>query len=293
MATPKRKRTTTQSKPSKRAKYDSSSEDEPALDYWEAESILDEKRVGRKLQYLIQWKGIDPTTGETYVPTWQPEENPTAALLAEWKQTKSARNLTSASTVAESSTLRGRPTKNPRQPRPSRKARVIESSQEPSTAHTTSALSRPSTPAQGSPAPIAIFSTVTTPITTPIDTTTPSKRPSPKIHVGHRGDNFDPNEFERFSQLPASQLPSTAPTNTQGTDLDSSQLFAAVPEHQSSGVIPDTQSSTGEGSFIPTTQQTTGTTQQSSTVNDSQEDVTEEDSVRLHDARAQLYCSLM
>lgn len=291
MATLKRKRTTTRAKPSKRPKYADSSDPEPAAseELWEAKSILDEKRVGRKLQYLIQWKGVDPTTGETYAPTWEPEENPTQDLVAAWKQKKAERSVASASTVAESSTPQSRPKKNSRPPRPSRKPRVIESSPEPSTAHTTSALSRPSTSAHESPAPAAPSSTVTT----PIDATTPPKRPSPKIHVGHRGDSFDPDEFERFSQLPASQglptpqAPPSEPPHTQGTDLDSSQLFAALPEYRCSGIVPDSQSSVGAGSFIPTTQQTTGTTQQSSTVNESQEDVTE-DSVRLRGPRVEV-----
>ena len=107
-----------------------------------------------------------------------------------------------------------------------------------------------------------------------------AKRPSPKIHVVHHGDSFDPDEYEPFSQLAATQSLSSVPVHTQESELDSSQLFAARPEYQSSGVIPDSQSSVGEGSFIPTTQQTRGTTQQSSTVNESQERATE-DSVRL------------
>jgi hypothetical protein len=280
MATPKRKRTTTsRSKPSKRPKYVESSDEAPASEeLWAAESILDEKRVGRKLQYLIQWKGIDPSTGETYVPTWEPQENPTPDLVAAWKQCKAERDITSASSVAEASRRKARPKKKSLHPRPSRKARVIESSPEPSAAHTTSALSRPSTPADE-----------TTPFEHPSGTTTtpfgaPSaKRPSPKIHVD-RGNSFDPNEYERFSQLAASQPPSTEPSHTQESNLDSSQLFVARPEYRSSGVVADSQSSAGEGSFIPATQQTTGTTQQSSTVSESQEDVAE-DSVRLQGPR--------
>jgi len=261
MATSKRKRRTSQSKPTKRSKYvDSDNEASPTGDLWEAECILGERRVRGKLQYRIKWRGIDPATGDEYAPTWEPKENPTPDLVAAWEETKRA--------TAGASAAAG-----PSRPKPVRKARVIESSPEPSTAHTTSAPSRP-----------------TTPITTPTDeshTTTPigaptAKRPSPKIHVGHRGDSFDPDEYEPFSQLAATQPPSSAPAHTQETELDSSQLFAARPEYRSSGIVPDSQSSVGEGSFIPATQQTTGTTQQSSTVNESQEEAAE-DSVRLLD----------
>ncbi|EAT81610.2 hypothetical protein SNOG_11111 [Parastagonospora nodorum SN15] len=269
MATSKRKRRTTQSKSTKRPKHvDSENEASPTEDLWAAERILDERRVRGKLQYRIKWKGIDPATGDEYVPSWEPKENPTPDLVAAWEERKRA--TTSASTAV-----------GPVRPEPARKARVIESSPEPSAAHTTSALSRLTTPTT---------TPTTTSTTTPIDetnirpsssVTTPigiptAKRPSPKIHVGHRGDSFDPDEYEPFSQLAATQSLSSAPVHTQGSELDSSQLFAARPEYESSGVVPDSQSSVGEGSFIPTTQQTTGTTQQSSTLNESQEEATED-----------------
>ncbi|KAH3938726.1 hypothetical protein HBH98_241520 [Parastagonospora nodorum] len=100
----------------------------------------------------------------------------------------------------------------------------------------------------------------------------PNKAASRKRKVAADEDD----EYEPFSQLAATQSLSSVPVHTQESELDSSQLFAARPEYQSSGVIPDSQSSVGEGSFIPTTQQTRGTTQQSSTVNESQERATED-----------------
>lgn len=271
MATSKRKRRTTQSKPTKRPKYvDSDNEASPTEDLWEAERILDERRVRGKLQYRIQWRGIDPATGDPWAPTWEPKENPTPDLVAAWEETK--RPPASASTSA-----------GPSRPRPVQKARVIESSPEPSTAHTTSALSHPTTPTTSPTTTLTDESNIrpSSPVTARIGATT-AKRPSPEIHVGHRGDSFDPNEYEPFSQLAATQPPSPVPVHTQETELESSQLFAARPEYRSSGVVPDSQSSVGEGSFIPATQQTIGTTQQSSTVNQSQEEATE-DSVRSPD----------
>tara|TARA_R110002003_G_scaffold1640_1_gene23350 strand:- start:1174 stop:5781 length:4608 start_codon:yes stop_codon:yes gene_type:complete len=246
---------------------------------WEADCILQEKRVGKKLKYLIKWKGTDPATGEDYEPTWEPEENPTEALLAEWTEKKAQREEGSASATTEGSKPRGRRNKHQNiqhQPRPRRKLRLVESSPDPSTAHTPIASSQPSTPARDSVAPAVSSSALTTPVGKPAHST----RASPKVRVEHPGGGFDPDEYERFSQLAASNPPSTE-SQTQDTDLDSSQLFAAVPPYRSSGVVPDSQSSAGEGSFVPQTQQTTGTTQQSSTVNDTQEDVTE-DSVCLH-----------
>lgn len=295
MATPKRKRSTKRPKPNNRPKYAADSSDNelsPSEELWEADSILQERRIGRKLQYLIKWKGIDPHTGEEYLPSWEPEENPTKDLVATWQQEKAKRDIASASGGTESNRSRRRQKKQSRprsqpQPHPSHKSRVIESSPEssiaPSQTHSSNVPSRPSTPDCESAVPVVESSTVTTPIGAP---TSATKRPSPAIQIGQRRGSFDPNEYERYSQLAASQLLPTE-SRTQGTDLESSQLFAAVPEYHSSGVVPDSQSSAGEGSFVPATQQTTGTTQQSSTGNEPQEDVTE-DSVRLQDSCAEI-----
>jgi hypothetical protein len=283
MATPKRKRKATRPTPNKRPKHADTRDGalSPSEELWEAESILEEKRVGRKLHYLVEWKGIDPQTGETYQPTWEPEINCTKALIHEWKSKKAARATTGAGRGGGSSTPRQRSKTQSLQPRPGRKSRVVvESSPEPSTAHSTTAPSttapsttapstpRPLTPARESAAPALPSSAITTPI--------PANRPSPKIHIGPPTDSFDPGEYERYSQLAASQYQSATAPQTQDTDLDSSQLFTAGPEYRSSGVVPDSESLSGEESFVPATQQTTATTQHSSTANESQEDATED-----------------
>jgi hypothetical protein len=270
---PKRKGSTQRPKSSKRPKYaDSSDAEIPAPDdLWEAEGILEEKRKGRKLLFLVHWKGRDPQTGEEYDPTWEPEENCTKELVASWRQGQLERASASAGRSTESSKAK-RASQQPRQSCPSR---VIESSPEPSTAHTTSILSAPSTPAVEHPAPTTASSAATT----------HPKHPSPHIHV-QRGGSFDPNEYERFSQLAPSQHPSTA-LHGQEADLESSRQSSAAPDDPSSGIVPDSQSSVGEGSFVPATQQTTGTTQQSSTAYESQEGVTE-DSVSVHHGHTQI-----
>ncbi|KAH7079501.1 hypothetical protein FB567DRAFT_449438, partial [Paraphoma chrysanthemicola] len=277
MASQKRKRTTQRAKPVKRPKYTESSDDEsPSEQLWEAERILQEKRVGKKTQYLIQWKGIDPATGEEYQPSWEPEDNPTAALLAEWEARKKQRLQEERSTSTSASVRRGRPRKqqsSPIQSRPGLKSRGVESSPEPSTAHTNIASSLLSSPARESLAPAVESSGVATPVG--IRAQPEPERASPKVHVEPPRTHFDPTEYERFSQLAPSDPPSRA-SQTQDTDLDSSQLFAAVPPFRSSGVVPDSQSSAGEGSFVPPTQHTTGTTQPSSTADNTQEDVTED-----------------
>ncbi|KAF2025509.1 hypothetical protein EK21DRAFT_76254, partial [Setomelanomma holmii] len=267
MSSQKRKRTTHRSKPAKRPKYTESGDIEtsPSEQLWEADSILQERRIGRRLQYLIKWKGIDPNTGEDYEPTWEPEENPTAALLADWEELKARQNVASADPVAEA---------NIPQPRPSRKSCVVQSSPEPSTAHSYLASSQPSALARDSFMPAAAFSA----LTTPIGPSTASRRVSPRVQLKHPSGELDLGEYERFSQLAPSNPPSKE-SQTQERDLDSSQVFAAVSPYRSSGVVPDSQSSAGKRSFATATQQTTSTTQQSSTTSETQEDVTEDSGI--------------
>ena len=81
----------------------------------------------------------------------------------------------------------------------------------------------------------------------------------------------------RFTQTPSSQ-PAPTPEPTQDTNLDSSQLFAARPRPHLSDIVPDSQRSSGEESFVPTTHRTEDVTQQSTDTNESQmeEDLAEE-----------------
>jgi hypothetical protein len=51
---------------------------------WEADCILQERWVRGNKEYLIQWQGIDLTTEEKYLPTWEPESSPNESLLASW-----------------------------------------------------------------------------------------------------------------------------------------------------------------------------------------------------------------
>jgi len=62
---------------------------------WQARAILDEKVIKGKKYYLIDWEGIDPTTGQKYEPSWG--DKPTNALLKDWRQTKKSRSSQSPS----------------------------------------------------------------------------------------------------------------------------------------------------------------------------------------------------
>jgi hypothetical protein len=259
MATSKRKRTATRTKQTnKRPKYNISSDTElpaSAQDndrYWNAECILDErrekKRKGRRiLEYLVKWTDIDEKTGLVYPPEWSEKKDVTASLLASWEQDKAER-----AAIASKEAVRAKQARN--------QLRVVESSQEPEALSSTGLPLQDLAPEHES----AIIESESAPAL-PI-----------QIQVRRRGSSFDRANFERFSQTAESQATS-AQSQSQNTDLDSSQLFAAAPEFRSSGVVPDSQSSGGEASFVATTQQTTGTTQPSSSVStNASQEVTED-----------------
>jgi hypothetical protein len=56
---------------------------------WQARAILEEKVIKGKKYYLIDWEGIDPTTGQSYEPSWG--DKPTKALLKDWLEARKSR----------------------------------------------------------------------------------------------------------------------------------------------------------------------------------------------------------
>lgn len=273
-STTKRKRTQTRTKPNKRPKYvdcsDPSSDDDSKL--WEAECILEERIVKGVKKYHIKWKGTDPSTGRAWPTTWEPEENANDELVADWLQKK----------AHESGGSRGRSRQRTEAQalRRIRNLRVIDSSPE--------STCSPSTPSHHRAAS-GNLSSATHSTVGVAAAPGPVLRISPRIRIRRRGQSLERDEFERVSQIPLSQPPSTQePTqettqvHIQETDIDSLQLISARPEPYSSGIVPDSQSSTGEASFIPITQQIEDTNQQStdsSRVLEEEEDIAD-DSVR-------------
>lgn len=266
MAHSKRKRNSIRTKPSKRARYIDSSESEPTNDtLWAAERILDEKTIRGVRTYHIQWKGLDPETGKAWEPTWEPEENANDLLVAHWEQEK-ARDLEEFRRISRGSSRgQSEQRKDAQEQRRIRNSRVTDSSPEPAICSSTS-----STPPNDQRGP-----------QTSASATAPADRVSPRIQIARRGESLERDEYARFSQI-ASSGPGSTQAPTQDTDLDSSQLFAARPQPLVSGVVADSQSSIGEGSFVPIIQHTGDTSQQSTDTNEShiEEDVVE-DSVRL------------
>ncbi|KAJ6198011.1 hypothetical protein J3E72DRAFT_240742 [Bipolaris maydis] len=270
-STTKRKRTQTRTKPNKRPKYvdcsDPSSDDDSKL--WEAECILEERIVKGVKKYHIKWKGTDPSTGRAWPTTWEPEENANDELVADWLQKK----------AHESGGSRGRSRQRTEAQalRRIRNLRVIDSSPE--------STCSPSTPSHHRAAS-GNLSSATHSTVGVAAAPGPVLRISPRIRIRRRGQSLERDEFERVSQIPLSQPPSTQePTqettqvHIQETDIDSLQLISARPEPYSSGIVPDSQSSTGEASFIPITQQIEDTNQQStdsSRVLEEEEDIADD-----------------
>ncbi|WVQ99244.1 hypothetical protein IAU59_006376 [Kwoniella sp. CBS 9459] len=60
---------------------------------WSAIEILDERGKPKSGEYLVQWDGIDKSTGKPWKPTWEPKGNCTQALIDDWHERK-AKNPT-------------------------------------------------------------------------------------------------------------------------------------------------------------------------------------------------------
>lgn len=58
--------------------------------YYQVRTVLKERIVRKKVEYLIDWEDNE-RTGETYTPTWEPKENLTERALADWEAEKLAK----------------------------------------------------------------------------------------------------------------------------------------------------------------------------------------------------------
>ncbi|KAF9691346.1 hypothetical protein EKO04_010666 [Ascochyta lentis] len=266
MASPKRKRQPTRTTSNKRLKYtqpdtdsgssgsssSSDNDDDPTNHSqieWEALRILAQTGTGFGLRYLIEWKGIDPATGEQWEPTWEGAKNASDSLRASWKKEQALqlqKKRKTAATAARSTLYQSAPEivqAQATQTRATRQRRTIES---PETSTSPSATEPPT---EISPTTSAAPSKTTINIGTPIPYWT-----SPQVNIYRRGDSLNPNEYEPHTEIPESPL-SPARSNSDDNDLDSSQLFSSQRGFCASGIVPDTQSSVGDVSYIPVTQE--------------------------------------
>ncbi|KAF6817317.1 endosomal cargo receptor [Colletotrichum sojae] len=58
--------------------------------WWIIRDILQERRRGGKIEYLVDWES-DAETGEQYPPTWAPSRDVTSKAIFDWKKKKEAR----------------------------------------------------------------------------------------------------------------------------------------------------------------------------------------------------------
>ena len=65
--------------------------------FWAARRILEDNGS----RYLVEWEGIDPATGRSYKPTWEPHDFVTSALEAEWKEIVAARSTVTEHTHSQ------------------------------------------------------------------------------------------------------------------------------------------------------------------------------------------------
>lgn len=256
MAPPKRKRKPTRTTTNKRPKYtlpdtDSSSSDREGTSHgsqeeWEALRILQQRGQGSALEYEIEWAGIDPATGKQWAPTWEKAGNAGEALRASWKieQAQRAQERKETAAAFRSTQQRGAREASPAQPTQTRgaKRRRISGSPEPSI----------SAPVEQLPTEIG-QSAEPVPNTATIDTEVPIPDwTSPQVNIDVRGESFNRRDYELHVEIPESQ-PLPSKSAAEGTDLESSQLFASQPAFRASGIVLDTPSSAGDVSYIPVT----------------------------------------
>lgn len=234
MAPSKRKRNETKPTPNKRSKKE--------YPVWEAKGILAERRRAGRLEFLVDWVGVDSSTGRPWEPNWEPAEHCTDALRAEW----AAKSKTQQTGSRPSSRGGATSTVQASKPLP-RKSRVADSSP-----------SAPSTP------------TVAPPIERhPPTASGPAlPRESPRVRIekpGSPGDLY-------FSQLPAS--PASSPSSIRQSLLSSQSSYKGGRNYISSGIVYDSEEEAAPNetaSYVPSTQEPTSigpsTQQQSSASN--------------------------
>lgn len=290
MAPLKRKRKPTRTTANKRPKYtqpdtesssscNSSSEEEgdnhDSQIEWEALRILEQKGHGFGLQYLIAWKGIDPATGEQWSPTWERFSNASESLRASWKEERARRLLENTDGVnsAQHHGFPEAPQVQAVQTRASRRRRIVESYEIPTSASSINSPTEDNRPAVTAP------STVTLDIDASTSVWTPSQ-----ANIDSRGNISSRSESELPTEIPES-LPSSPKRVAEETDFGSSPLFASEHTFHASGIVPDTQSSIGDTSYIPVTQEELDSSLHSDTTDKSTEGNIVENSVSERNAQ--------
>lgn len=241
MAPPKRKRIPTRDTSNKRPKYtqpdtsssssdsdshsnsDSEQREQDSQEEWEALRILEQTGRGFGVRFLIEWAGLDPATGKQWEPSWVKATNVSDGLRIAWReeQAQQAREKKEAIVAAK------------RRP-PQQKTQPVSHS------HTEGTGTSPSASEE-----VSLLENLGASVSDGTD---------PQVATNERSESPSRGEHELISEISDSQ-PSPSNTVTEETDLESSQLLTSQPVFRASGIVPDTQSSAGDVSYIPVTQE--------------------------------------
>ena len=295
---------------------------------WEATRILVQRGQGFGLEYLIEWNGIDPSTGKRWEPSWEKAKYASETLRKSWEKEK-ARLAQGREETTFATNLGPRPRGRPRKekarlfreseettattegPRPrgrprKEKARLTHDREDttstpkeyrprgrPRKAETTAAAKVPrkrGRPRKAEPAPVAqnrgakrrrivessessseselelstetASSAAPTPVSVTVDLD--ASWSSPQVNIDARSD------YSSHSEVPES----AGESPTEATELHSSELFVSQPAFRASGFVLNTQSSAGDVSYIPVTQEELESSLQSYTDHGSEDHVT-------------------
>lgn len=217
---------------------------------WKALRILAQTGQGFGLRYLIEWADIDPATGKQWEPSWVGATNASEGLRTIWR----AKKAREAQEKKRAAAVTRRRTQHQQHTQPVLQA---QGSQSPGTTQEHSAkrteLSSSESEEEVLPDTRQNIATAQGSPTSNVRASV-SDQISPQVAIDVRGESFSRSKYELLSEISESQS-SQSRTITEETDLEDSDLFASQPAFRASGIVPDTQSSAGDVSYIPVTQE--------------------------------------
>lgn len=219
------------------------------------------------MRYLIEWAGIDPATGRQWEPSWVKGTNASEGLRTAWRkeqaqvvrEKKRAAAATKGSAQVQQQGARAVSPAQATQTQSATPEHVAESTEASSVVSEDESYteSRQDTVATPSLATFVSGASVPDIIST-------------QDIIEASGETSKRGEHELHAEIPESQH-SPSKAHSEDTDLESLQLFASQPAFRASGIVPDTQSSRGNASYIPVTQEELDSTIYSDSSDESEE----------------------
>lgn len=272
MSSNKRKFKPTRTTANKRPKYalpdtESSSSAEEGFEddsqeEWEALRILKQRGQGFALQYCIEWKGLDPATGKQWAPTWERASNACQSLRASWEARKARlaqENIKPTPPARRGTQQRSARTESPAQAtevRGAEHSRIAESPELSTSVHVTESSTEPLKSAA------VTFGRART-------DREGADWTSQEININTRRGSFNRTDYESLSDSGVLQ---SQPSPEESAADSTSLSFTSQPAFLASGIVRDTQSSAGDVSFIPVTQEEEESSLYSNSSDESNED---------------------